>query len=83
MAGRYYAKLGILSSIKDEGEDEEDDEDGKSKGAIKFEASEGSDEDSENEMSGTRKKTIKENVICGICGRFLKSRAIFLNFGGV
>lgn len=72
MAGRYYAKLGILSSIKDEGEDEEDDEDGKSKGAIKFEASEGSDEDSENEMSGTRKKPSRKTSSAESVEDFLK-----------
>ena len=73
MTGRYYAKLGILSTIKDEDEDE--DEEGKSRGTgMRFDSPRDSDDESDEEdNSAARKDTIKqERKFKAIVEKFLQ-----------
>ena len=54
MTGRYYARLGILSTVKDE---EEDDEDGKHRNALKIKSgnNSGNIPDDEDDWDAPRK----------------------------
>lgn len=71
MTGRYYAKLGILSTIKDEDEEEEET---KTKGVIKMDSGNYSDEgsDVESESGDKKRKTKEEQLFKDTIEKFLK-----------
>ena len=79
MTGRYYAKLGILSTIKDE---DEDDEEGKGKSMKRIGSEENSEEESDDDdddFGGSKKGKSKKGSAKVEIDEFLKVITLLQN----